>query len=435
MPNSQENRNDPSVRALLELLHPEAMFLGTLSQSLREMSPDSLHSILRVAKTAGVLLTVLSLFEKYGLKVNRAEDGEIREWWTEYEFHSERISRFVDTSGTLISRLREQGLAYAMIKGIALATHYPKGILRPQGDIDLLVRETDAQSVETLLNGMGFSQGIVFRAGLAPEPFTNASKEWYRESNPHLAPFVRVYGDQGLAEMVEVHVRLSFAFQPFHYNVDEMLGRTVSARFRGLEFMTLNPTDNLIFLCGHLYHDNTELHMISDNLGRRLYRILDIALHSLAYRSDIDWDNLVEIATKKGTIVPVDWCLRVIEELFPGSLPLGHLGIPEFVRDYHRNAVRFGYATGTWDKFSDWPQNYVDRVFSRSADEMATELHRIARELGLRIREEETSRRREWIKRRKAEEQKRSEMLARMNSNTIMQLIELASNEQENTES
>ncbi len=417
---------DESVRLLLKLVNPESMYSGHLDPAIEEIDPQKLFSVLHLAERVGTLPVIMSLCYKYELGIDESEIDVLQRWWRNLRSHEVMRKQHLSTCKDIVNVLEDRGIAYAAIKGFSLASCYPHGVLRPQGDIDLLVSERDIEKVQDLLLRMGFVQGLIFDLDKGVELFSDTQKNWYRAHCPHLAPFVRISAELGLSEIVEVHLRLNFAFEPYRYNIDELLARTVFDEFRGVSFRTLAPTDNLVFLCGHLYRDNSELHTISDNIGRRLYRILDIVVFSRRYRNKIAWNTLFDVAERYGAVIGVDWCLNIIEELFPGSMPFAGLGLPPFVQDHHRNAVRFGYATGTWDKFDDWPLSYVERIFSDSVEQMASRLQATSAELDLRPRHAETISRRKWLKTRRYAAKRRLEIRSKMNQSTLTRMIETA---------
>ena len=59
---------------------------------------------------------------------------------------------------TVTNAFRDNGIRYAMVKGVAIANLYPVPALRTMGDIDLLIREEDKQQIHQIMLVLGYER-------------------------------------------------------------------------------------------------------------------------------------------------------------------------------------------------------------------------------------------------------------------------------------
>ena len=162
--------------------------------------------------------------------------------------------------------LKARGLEPLCLKGPVCRALYPKPLLRPSVDDDLLIPEADGAACHAALLDLGLTPD---------EPAADPASAW--ELSYH-KPGSRLY--------VEVHKRLfdpeSPVFGPFNEAFAGALDRAVALRVQDVELRTLAPTDHLLFLILHAFK-----HFLHSGFGLRV--AADICLFARANpEADLD---------------------------------------------------------------------------------------------------------------------------------------------------
>ncbi len=159
-----------------------------------------------------------------------------------------------------------------VLKGAALAQLiYPEPGLRPMGDIDLLVKETEIYHAQRLLADLGFN-AYVPPAGQLPDK--------------HLLPAMRY--SEGFAVDVEIHHNLFNEEDAVSVVLTDLTADPIPFVVHGVNAYTLGYEETLWHLCQHLLH-----HTSVWELGRlRLVWLADIVGFAEKFVDEIDWDGV-----------------------------------------------------------------------------------------------------------------------------------------------
>ena len=172
---------------------------------------------------------------------------------------------------TLLLRAQEQGLDPVVIKGVVCRSLYPKPMLRPSVDEDILVPPSQTEALHRFL----LEQGLH-----ADEPDADIKSavelSYHRENSPtyielHTKPFPPdndAYGD------------LNKLFEG-------VFDRTARVQIEDVSVRTLSPTDHLLYLLCHAYK-----HFLHSGMGLR--QVCDIGLMARRYNDAIDWKTVYE---------------------------------------------------------------------------------------------------------------------------------------------
>jgi len=210
--------------------------------------------------------------------------------------------------------LAAAGIPALWLKGAALAeTVYPQPVLRPMGDLDVLV--PFARRAEAL--------AALKAAGCADEPRGPLAAQ----VAPFLPPdethhhYNLVSGPGGVR--VELHFRVARAILPDLAALDWFWSQTMEAADRAgrlLGFRTLRPEAHLLYLCAHalLQHGEAQIGLL---------HFYD--LHLLATVYDLDWTLIVERAVALRWTYPVERALTLTAEYFSTPVPAW---VPEQLR-------------------------------------------------------------------------------------------------------
>lgn len=193
---------------------------------------------------------------------------------------------------TIMKHLAEKGMRPLVLKGLICRNLYPKPMLRPSVDEDLLASPADAARLHSLL----------LAEGLTPddpeaEPETAAELSYHREKSPtyielHLMPFSadsKAYG----------------FFNRFFVGA---VSRAVPVQAEDVELLTLHPTDHMLFLILHALK-----HFLHGGVGIR--QLSDMMLFAQNYGMEIDWAH-VEKALREVNGFTFARALFVIGEQF-----------------------------------------------------------------------------------------------------------------------
>ena len=170
---------------------------------------------------------------------------------------------------TLMLHAQAQGFEPIVLKGIVVRSLYPKPILRPSVDEDLLIPPGEAENYHRFF----LSEGLT-----SDEPRADVETldelSYHRPDSPtyielHKSPFTDsdAYGD------------CNWLFA----------GATVCSvriQIEDVSLRTLAPSDHLLYLICHAYK-----HFLYSGIGIR--QVCDIAIFTAQYEAEIDWERIV----------------------------------------------------------------------------------------------------------------------------------------------
>jgi hypothetical protein len=120
-----------------------------------------------------------------------------------------------------------------VVKGAALGSFYPDPALRLYGDLDIMVPETQLDTAEGALNGLGYH--------------CFASKAWWLDRLHHLPPMMR----EGGGLLVELHWRLDYQEGKGRLPADDLWARAVPWMVHDQPALRLDAVDEALYLCRH----------------------------------------------------------------------------------------------------------------------------------------------------------------------------------------
>lgn len=171
----------------------------------------------------------------------------------------------------LILELRARGLEPLVLKGPICRALYPKPLLRPSVDDDLLI--SDAQ-------GLAFHTALLELGMTADDPSVDPGKGW--ELSYHMP---------GSPLYIELHKRFfdpgSEVFGACNKLFSGALDRAVPVRIQDVSLSTLAPTDHLLFLLLHAFK-----HFLYSGFGLRI--VSDICLFTDRFWDRLDFSAVLE---------------------------------------------------------------------------------------------------------------------------------------------
>ncbi len=203
-----------------------------------------------------------------------------------------------------LSKLSENGIKYAVLKGVTIARLYAMPETRISSDMDILISENDEEKAVKILASLGYEC------------------EERAKNDHHMKAYHKTGG------LLEVHVALHSAPTNDIILDDEI---RYNEEFHRLEsgIYTLGIQDNLIYLSAHLIK-----HLVNDATGVR--QMMDLLLYMQEYNDEIDWGKYNSLMKKLG----YDTLIRVIKGIgvkyfgmdFADAITEGH-GMEELLED------------------------------------------------------------------------------------------------------
>jgi len=243
-------------------------------------------------------------------------------------------------AGLFLRELQEVGCPAILLKGLALIVRgYPDRGLRPMGDFDVLIPEERREEVVALLQDADWVPSY-----RGPEKFT--------------APY---------REVVHAHSFTSEAnwCVDLHWHAmeecvwpgadDDFWEGAVAVDLEGVPVAVLNPADQLLHLC---------VHGVKCESIPTLRWVADAFIVMKDAAGTLDWDRLVEQATRRTLTLPVTEALRYLVTLLDAPVPgavlkrLAAVDVPgrerrEFRRRTREGSSRtFGFLPTLWYKHS-----------------------------------------------------------------------------------
>lgn len=174
----------------------------------------------------------------------------------------------------LILALRARGLEPLVVKGAICRKLYPKPMLRPSVDDDLLIPPEQAAAFHAALQELDLKPD-----NPRYDPETDWELSYHRPGSP-------LY--------VELHKALfdpaSPVFASFNSYFADTAAHPARVRIQDVELLTAAPTDHLLFLLLHAYK-----HFLFSGFGLRI--VSDICLFSRGHAAEIDFPAVLAACT------------------------------------------------------------------------------------------------------------------------------------------
>ena len=269
-----DSRIDRVENALLEILKRDIM--GEDGTEKIELSVVGLNAVMCLAQEHAVtgLVANAAVRNRIVIAGGAAEGrGEaVMRLMQQTMVHRQAMRRFEDAVGRFARLMKDNGIAYVLFKGLAVARHYPEPFVRTMGDVDFYVPQRDfLRAVDVIERGLHVEmdkedvdkhycfewQGIRFEMHYQIETFGN---RW------HQLRFNRMI-DEAMAEHTD------------SFTVCDSDGNET-------EVSVLPPTEDLIVVFKHWFN-----HLLVEGVGLR--QTLDLAVLLNAYRDKMNVARLM----------------------------------------------------------------------------------------------------------------------------------------------
>ena len=284
-----------SLTVLLKLLSPNSA-PEEIFEMLSHLDPDQRDALIAEAELQDVspylYSLLLNLEKSYGFEISQKENQR----QTYLSTAAQNMLTLHDAE-IVFTALHKAGVPAAGLKGVYLLEHaYPDIAVRSMNDIDILIQKIDLAECIRILEGLGYHTTGYFNLDDG------------NTDTKHVPPMQKKGG-----VLLEVHWTLLEEDEPFTIDVEAMWERTVPATISDVNVLSLGVEDLILHLCLHLAYQ----HYLQ--LGLR--GLVDIALVIHKFRSEIDWNRLVEIAKSWGAERVTALTLKLLETQLNVSIP------------------------------------------------------------------------------------------------------------------
>lgn len=217
--------------------------------------------------------------------------------------------------GEYLDRAAERGIETVVLKGLAVSINvYGDPVMRPGGDIDLLVRRGDVDASLGILDEMDIGQH-----------WPNLLHDrYYEQHHLHLQRCT-----EDLRIWFEIHWALDHPYTLLTIDYDALMDRTTPGELLGHPVNELAPPDLLLSLAVHLVKHAIYLPSVIErpDLARiiladdMLMYFLDVAEVVKRLGPTMDWAFVVELAQASGAVEVLGSVFRVCREFLDAPVP------------------------------------------------------------------------------------------------------------------
>lgn len=203
--------------------------------------------------------------------------------------------------GRLLDALAERRIPAVLLKGSVLRELvYRNPALRTMNDIDLLVREEHLETVDRLIQDMGYTP--------------HGSQETQARTRAEHRHLPILLGQQRHV-WFEVHHRLTRRDSPLQFDTGALWARAQRVTLAGRPALALCPEHMLLHLCVHFLLDRRYSSLAA------LAQLCDIRETLEAYPPGVDWEALMAEAARMGLQVPLYYGLAFAVRLLDARVP------------------------------------------------------------------------------------------------------------------
>ncbi len=253
-------------------------------------------------------------------------------------------------------------LSYAVIKGAVLSkVAYGNKWVRISGDIDLLVRKQDSDSVKSILLNNGFVQGRV--ADNMIVPFSRREILFQTAMSHQTAPYVKAT-ESKLCPYINVDINTDIIWGESTEKTDMnfVLSHITQEHICGITVNKLTAEMEFVSLCLHHYKDMNSLYLLSTK-GLHLNLFCDIFYYLKA--NQLDKELLLQISDRLNVSKYIYYCLFFTDQIFDSPVLKEYLNLFEIAKD----AVIMETYGLSDDERKVWNISFLERLFHSDLSE------------------------------------------------------------------
>ena len=196
---------------------------------------------------------------------------------------------------SLVNELNQREISFAFLKGSLLAaTVYNHKPVRAIGDVDILIKESDLETVEDIVVSQGYQLSVN----------NQKIKKLYRKNHHHLVPYCKQ--DGRMIKMIEIHRDLLPWSSILGFKTADIWKKAISLTIDNYQVSSLNFEQMLQYLCAHSLFVHAKIN---------LRQILDISLIIRKYNDQINWQEFNNLVQKSAFPKAVVMVLDLVKEV------------------------------------------------------------------------------------------------------------------------
>lgn len=220
----------------------------------------------------------------------------------------------------LVDCLNSSNVPYCILKGLPIEKDLFNDSIREYNDTDILVHIDNLTIIDNLLKELNYEKGI-YNPKLHRIEF-NRHRDIYNTMNTHQTlPYSKLLDDY-FFRTDTIDLQFEFTLQnKFNYNIntEQMIERRICYNIYNMPCYTLNPFDNFLLLCTHLYGEAILIEEIEKYKDLQLSKFADIYEWVEKYYKLFNWKERISYIESHGFLKPVLFCVFVISSLYGSS--------------------------------------------------------------------------------------------------------------------
>ncbi|MDR2045199.1 MAG: nucleotidyltransferase family protein [Clostridium sp.] len=238
-------------------------------------------------------------------------------WQRQFDLNEYKNNLRKNDFTNLLNTFNKENIRYCIIKGFPIEKDLFINSVREFNDTDLMVHFRDFESVNKTLTNLGYSRGIYNSSQHKIE--IDRHTDIFHIVNTHQTVPYRKLSDDPLFRFDTIDLQFELTLQKkynFDIDVDLLLNDRVSIDVFDKSCFTLNPFDNFIMLCTHLYGEAILIQEIKKYKDLQLMKFADIYEWIEKYYNLYNWEEKIEYITSHGLLKPVLYCLHILSNLY-----------------------------------------------------------------------------------------------------------------------
>ncbi|MFC4857321.1 nucleotidyltransferase family protein [Actinophytocola glycyrrhizae] len=277
-----------------------------------------------------------------------------------YETNVRRNRSLFAEFGRVLQALNQREVRYAVRKGPALcALVYDDPGIRRMSDLDILIDRESLNTAAEVLAELGYAQGVPSPGGDRVVPHERRTRMFWAVHLNNALPFLKTTSDPDV-RWFEIDLCFDLFQKRSAGSVDvrAVLDRARQVVICGEPSFALDPLDQLLDLCLHLYKEAASLLSITQGRDLNLARFLDVR-ETVRVTPQALLDRLPRYAKEIGADRELYFALHHTCQLYPGAVP-DHV-VDQLEPQDRAYLDEYGGLEGRTGR---WKQGFVDRLFN-----------------------------------------------------------------------
>lgn len=277
-----------------------------------------------------------------------------------YEANSRRNRSLFVEFGRILRALNEREVRYAVRKGPSLCARvYDDPGIRRMSDLDLLIERESLDDAVGILTDLGYAQGVPSATGDRVVAHERKTRLFWAVHLNNALPFLKPTTEPEVRWFeVDLCLDLFQKRSAGRVEVGAVLERARPAVICGEPSFALDPLDQLLDICLHLYKEATSYLSITQGRDLMLVRFIDV-VESIRVTAQADLDRLPQYGRDLGAERELYFALYHAGLLYPDAVPAD---LVKQLDPRDRGYLdEYGALEGRTRR---WRQGFLDRLFN-----------------------------------------------------------------------